>query len=380
MAIYIVETKLDKLQTLKNILRTRHEDTFNVSLNSLLVQSGPSRIKPKSIIVYKGEYNDSTMADLKNYCRKHQVPLLAIVDKRSFREVQLPFEKDLLLDVVTEPTDNELLLRVNFLLKYQQEMHKRMDKEKELEGALNHITEELEFAKKIQHLVLPREFTEHHIKFTAIYEPSAQLSGDLYFWIKISPHEYGFILIDVSGHGVHASLVSMAMRSLFPGLLKRVKEPGQIAKELNQHMLTMFEKFSDYNKYVTSYFTAIILTINTEQQTISYVNAGHQPGLLLDGNKFSELESSMIPIGLIDNPQIDSVKIRYEAPARLLLFTDGLTEVPYSIQVNQLDKVKKDFIDLANKDEHTMLQKLVADRKNNSKVLDDICAVAITLN
>lgn len=380
MAIYIVESKLDKQKTLKNILKTQHEDTFNVSLNSLFVQSGPSRIQPRSIIVFKGEYNDSTMVDLKNYCRKHQVPLLAVVDKKSFCEVQLPSEEDLLLDVVTEPTNKELLLRVNFLLNYQREMLKRKDKEKELEGALNHITEELEFAKKIQQLVLPRDFSESHIKFSAIYEPSAQLSGDLYFWIKISPHEYGFILIDVSGHGVHAALVSMAMRSLFPGLLKRVKEPGKIAKELNQHMLTMFEKFSNHNRYVTSYFTAIILTINTENQTISYVNAGHQPGFLLEDNQYKELASSMIPIGLIDNPLIESGTIRYKAPARLLLFTDGLTEVPYSNHINRLEKVKKDFIKLADKDEHLMLKRLVEDRKNDSKVFDDICAVAITLN
>lgn len=380
MAIYIVEAKLDKLQTLKNILRTQHKDTFNVSLNSLLVQSGPSRIKPKSIIIYKGEYNDSTMEDVKSYCRKYQVPLLAIVSKNSFCDAKLPIEEDLLLDIVTDPTENELLIRVNLLLKYQREMYKRMDKEKELEGALNHITEELEFAKKIQQLVLPREFSEPHIKFTAIYEPSAQLSGDLYFWIKISPHEYGFILIDVSGHGVHASLVSMAMRSLFPGLLKRVKEPKKIAQELNQHMLTMFEKFSDHNKYVTSYFTAIILTINTEKKTISYVNAGHQPGFLIDGKTHRDLESSMIPIGLIDQPRIESETIQYETPARLLLFTDGLTEVPYSIQVNRLDKVKKDFITLIGKEEPFVLQKLVSDRKNDSKVSDDICAVTITLN
>lgn len=380
MAIYIVESKLDKLKTLKNILRAEHEDTYYVSLNSLLVQSGPSRIKPKSIIVYKGEYNDSTMEMVKDCCRKFHVPLLAIVSKKSFREVKLPLDEDLLLDVVTDPTENELLLRVNLLLKYQREMYKRIDKEKELEGALNHITEELEFAKKIQQLVLPREFSEPHIKFNAIYEPSAQLSGDLYFWIKISPYEYGFILIDVSGHGVHASLVSMAMRSLFPGLLKRVKEPKVIAKELNQHMLTMFEKFSDHNRYVTSYFTAIIITINTEEKTLSYVNAGHQPGFLLEGNKNRDLESSMIPIGLIDNPRIESETIKYETPAKLLLFTDGLTEVPYSIHVNRLDKVKKDFIALADNEENFMLQKLVSDRKNDSKVFDDICAVAITLN
>lgn len=380
MAIYIVESKSDQSKALKKILRTQYKETFQVNLKSMMVESGPSRIKPNSIIIYKGRYNDSTMEEIKVYCRKHLIPLLAIVNKDSFYLEDFPLDDTPLVDIVTDPTDIELLIRVNLLLKYQREMNKRMEKEKELEGALNHLTEELEFAKKIQQLVLPREFSDPHITVTAIYEPSAHLSGDLYFWIKISPHEYGFILIDVSGNGIHASLVSMAMRSLFPGLLKRVKEPKEIARELNEHMLTMFEKFSEHNKYITSYFTAIILTINTKKKTISYVNAGHQPGFLLENDIYRDLESSMIPIGLIDNPRIESETLQYQAPAKLLLFTDGLTEMPYSFQVNRLDKVKKDFIELANHEENFMLQKLLSDRKMDSKVFDDICAVAITLN
>lgn len=379
MAIYIVESKLDSAKELKDIIKIQHEEIYNTSLNSLMIESGPSRMKPNSIIIYKGHFTDTTLEKIKKYCRKHQIPLLVIVCKDSFGSEHLALEDDLLMDIVTDPTDSELLLRINLLIKYQREMVKRLEKEKQLEVALKSLTEELEFAKKVQQLVLPREFSEPHIKFSAIYEPSAQLSGDLYFWIRISPHEYGFILIDVSGHGVHASLVSMAMRSLFPGLLKRVKEPKKIAKELNEHMLTMFETFNAHNQFVTSYFTAIILTIDIKERTISYVNAGHQPGFLLQNNGITNLESSMIPIGLIESPRIEAGKISYQTPAKLLLFTDGLIEVPNSIKINRLNKVKEDFIKFAEIDENIMLETLLADRKKVSKVLDDICAVAISL-
>lgn len=378
MAIYIVESRLDNAKELKTILKRQFDDVYNVNLNSLVVEAGYLRIKPNSIIVYQGYYNDSTMELIKNFCRKHQIPFLAIIDKESFSSEHPFLEDDLLIDIVTEPTDMELLLRVKLLVKYQNEIVKRVDKERQLESALHHITEELEFAKKIQQLVLPRQFSEHHINFSAVYEPSAQLSGDLYFWKKISPHEYGFILIDVSGHGVHAALVSMAMRSLFPGLLKRVKEPNKIAHELNEHMLAMFEKFTDH-KYVTSYFTAIILTIDTMKKTIKYVNAGHQPGLLLQNGTLETLESSMIPIGLIENPQIEMKTIHYKNPARLLLFTDGLTEIPQSLMVNRIDKVKKDFADHTQDDDNALLEKLLTERKKDSKIFDDICAVAISL-
>lgn len=379
MPIYIMESNLSDAKSLKKILKQKYKETFIVKLKSMLIESGPSRIPPNSMIIIKGEFNDSTMEATIHYCRKHQIPLLAIVDKNSFHSIELSLEDDMLFDIVTDPTDSELFLRVNLLLKYQREISKRVEKERELAGALEHITEELEFAKKVQQLVLPTEFTATDIQFKAIYEPSAQLSGDLYFWIKVSDHEYGFIIIDVSGHGVHASLVSMAMRSLFPGLLKRVKEPKDIAQELNNHMLTMFEKFSEHNKFVTSYFTAIILKINTLEKTISYVNAGHQPGLVWDNMSLKSLESSMIPIGLIQNPIIESETVHYSSPTKLLLFTDGLTEIPYSIKVNRIDKVKEDFVEMSNLNEDVMLQMLLDQRKKESQVYDDICAVAITL-
>lgn len=379
MAIYIVESQVEVIKELKDFLRTKYEETFIVNLKSLMIETGPSRIQPNSIFVYKGPFNHPTINEIKGYCQQHQVPLLAIVDKDSFSSVNLLPEQELVIDVVTDPTDAELLLRVHLLLRYQREKHKRIDKERELQRALAHLTEELEFAKEIQQLVLPREFSEPKIRFSAIYEPSAQLSGDLYFWIKISPHEYGFILIDVSGHGIHAALVSMAMRSLFPGLLKRVKEPKKIAQELNQHMLAMFEKFSVHQKYVTSYFTAILMVINTSEKTISYVNAGHQPGFLLENNDIQSLESTMIPIGLIQNPRIAAETINYQTPAKLLLFTDGLTEIPYSIKINRLDKVRKDFLRLSQMEDSLMLEELLHDRKADSNILDDICAVSISL-
>lgn len=380
MAIYIVETQVEVIKELKEILKAEHEETFTVNLKSLDLKDGPSRIQPNSILLYKGTYARETIEEIKACCQKHQIPLLAVVDKDSFSFAERPEEDGTIIDIVTEPTDTELLLRVRLLLRYQKEEYKRKEKERELEGAIAHLTEEIEFAKKIQHLVLPREFSEPHIKFSAIYEPSAQLSGDLYFWIKISPDEYGFILIDVSGHGIHSALVSMAMRSLFPGLLKRVKEPCKIAHELNKHMLTMFEKFSDHHKYITSYFTAIVMVINTSKKTISYVNAGHQPGFLLENKEIKSLESSMIPIGLIKKPLIESVTIKYRAPAKLLLFTDGLTEAPYSMKMNRLDSVKKDFLELSQMDDSLMLGQLLNERKRDSKILDDICAVSISLN
>ncbi|MFE8703013.1 PP2C family protein-serine/threonine phosphatase [Cytobacillus sp. FJAT-54145] len=377
MAIYLLNTNPSEIKVMKEILYREHEEVYLVNLESLIVNSGPSRIKPSSLLIFKGKLFGETIQRALQFCRYHQLPLLAITNKASFYE-DVSVTPDLLFDVVSEPTDTELLLRVRLLLTYQKEVNRRIKKEKELEKAINALTEELEFAKRIQQLVLPNEFTRDDIKIRAIYEPSELLSGDLYYWTKIAPHEYGLILIDVSGHGVHAALVSMAMRSLFPGLFKRVKNPSIIAKELNEHMLKMFEQIGK-EKYVTSYFTAFIMYVNTQERKISYVNAGHQPGLLLQNGKLSSLEKGMVPIGLIHEPQIECETIFYEAPGKLLLFTDGLIETPYSLKANYLEDVKNYLFTYEHKDEQHMLEKILSDRKKLAPVSDDICAIALTV-
>ncbi|WP_153126759.1 hypothetical protein [Peribacillus tepidiphilus] len=41
------------------------------------------------------------------------------------------------------------------------------------------------------------------MKINGIFEPSNQLSGEIYFWTELGEGEYGLIIIDVSGHGIH---------------------------------------------------------------------------------------------------------------------------------------------------------------------------------
>ncbi|HHY73064.1 MAG TPA: SpoIIE family protein phosphatase [Bacillus bacterium] len=380
MNIYIVDCDANSAKQLTTILKKEYKSTYHVTINSLTSESRLSQIRQDSIFVYKGHYNAPIMEQIKNFCLKQQFPLLAVVSKESYSSGHHSFDSGILMDVVTDPTESELFLRIRLLLKHQDEMRNRIDKEIQLKSAINHITNELELAKKLQQLVLPKDFSNQDIKFNAIYKPSEQLSGDLYFWVKISPHEYGFILMDVSGHGVHASLVSMAMRSLLPGLLKRVKNPEKISKALNEHMLALFEGRNDQFHYVTTYFTAMILLIDTQKKSFSYVNAGHQPGLMLQDGIVRMLESTMVPIGLIHAPRIEAKTIHYQAPAKLLLYTDGLIETPNCTTISRLQRLITDFTAMENEDESFMLEEFLTSRIRECTVSDDICIVSITLN
>jgi sigma-B regulation protein RsbU (phosphoserine phosphatase) len=331
-----------------------------------------------SLLIIEVEPDEMNIEYIHHYCQEQSIPLLLLLNEHLRLPQSIDLATDGLVDRMIDPNEAEILHRVHLLLRVRKEIMKRKKKEQELQKALTHLNEELAFAKKIQQLVLSKAFVEDDIQIKAIYEPSELLSGDLYYWTRINEGEYGLIIIDVSGHGVHAALISMAMRALFPGLLKRLKDPKQIAKELNRHMFRLFEEFSSHH-YVTSYFTAIILHIHTSEKKIHYVNAGHQPGIIIEGDTMSTLSSTMVPIGLIKNPMIEKATFTYEHPSKLLLFTDGLNETPYNQTENRLEEVKQGFKQYFAYDDELMLKKLYEDRKKAGEIKDDLCAVCVSL-
>jgi phosphoserine phosphatase RsbU/P len=183
------------------------------------------------------------------------------------------------------------------------------------------LEDDLALAKSVQEGVLSSPIENDKISIVGKYLPSMRLSGDMYCWYQIDEHRYSIILLDVMGHGVASSLVCMSIRSLLPGLMMRVIDPVRVMKELNRHIFNLF-------KGKTYYFTAIYLVIDVKERTIEYLNAGHPPGVLIDGEgTITELIDGSIPIGLIKKMIYQKGKIFYDGPTQIFLYTDGLLDV-----------------------------------------------------
>lgn len=379
MAIYILGKEKDTSAKIEKILSSNYKEIFLITWEDIM--TGTLTVAdPQSLLIIHGDFTKAMVSEIARYCNAKMLAMLLILDSDSYPHLKTLPHSPILMDVLQKTSLNaELLIRIDLLMRFQGEVIKRRNKEIELERTIMELNEGLSLAKRIQQLVLPKDLSNQDLKIEAIYEPSALLSGDLYYWKEIAPQEYGMILIDVSGHGVHAALVSMAMRSLFPGLIKRVKEPDLIAKELNHHMLKLFTELTGEH-YVTSYFTAFIIYINTKQKEVKYVNAGHQPGILLMDEETTLLESSMVPIGLIQNPDIAMDTIHYKDDSKLLIFTDGLIETPYTIKENRFDEVLSQYKQLTASKSENILEKLLDYRKQAGHVNDDICAISVTFN
>ncbi len=175
------------------------------------------------------------------------------------------------LDYVMKPINKvELLARIRSVLriKYEKDLRKERDKR---------IQYELDLAKQVQLSMLSDPIQDENVKISAVYQPSFELAGDLYAWYQISPNRYGVILLDMMGHGISSSLMCMYIYSVLKDTITGICDPEAVVKELNRRMtqLDMPDSLMNY------YFTAIYLVLDTEKQTIEYVNAGHPAGIAL---------------------------------------------------------------------------------------------------
>jgi sigma-B regulation protein RsbU (phosphoserine phosphatase) len=237
---------------------------------------------------------------------------------------------------------------------------------------------DLDLARRVQKSVLSQPLHTSSISIDARYIPSQQLGGDMYAWYRLDEHRYGVVIMDAMGHGVSASLICMSIRALLEGIIRNCVDPEMVIKELNDHMYKLFRQTDTYTYF---FFTAIHLVVDKENNCIHYVNAGHTTGLLMDsGGEIRNLESTCIPIGMMPDLKPEKRTVHFEGPARLILYTDGLIEVPGILVQERIEMVKGMLKESITESMYTLMDKLIIlSHVHEKEDLDDICLVCIDM-
>ncbi|MGI8383955.1 SpoIIE family protein phosphatase [Robertmurraya sp. P23] len=247
---------------------------------------------------------------------------------------------------------------------------------KENEDFLKLKLKELHLARKVQEKSLPLPIHNERVNITSFYKASEELSGDLYYWLKTDKDQYGIFIMDVMGHGVSSSIISMSIKSYLQGVLGRISEPINVMKELSNHMNSMFE--GSENPF---YFTAIYLLVDTKQKRIRYVNAGHPSGLWqVKGKPVVPIASTCPPIGLVADLPIISDEISFEGQGRLVLYTDGFMVGISDDPRVQLRVMEEILVSNQEKDIEEAKNQLLIEYKNHPRQPDDTCLLVIDIN
>lgn len=272
------------------------------------------------------------------------------------------------LDYVIKPINKiELLARIRSVLKLKYEKDLRKEHNRRIQY-------ELDLAKQVQRSMLIGPFQEGNVKISAVYKPTFELAGDLYAWYQISPNRYGVILLDVMGHGISSSLVSMYIYSALKDTITGKCDPVDVIKELNRRMnqLQMPDSLINY------YFTAIYFVLDTEKQSIEYVNAGHPAGIAIVDDEVKLMTEGCCALGFFENIEVTKGIIPYNQEARILLFTDGLSEWLEEEYEDAVSKLISSLQDRDNDNPETLLHHLLPSSELLNGHKDDMCLVMIT--
>jgi len=182
-------------------------------------------------------------------------------------------------------------------------------------------TKEMEIAKEIQDTFLPDTIPVipgYEIAATTI--PAMEIGGDLFDFIQVSGNRWGFVIADVSGKGVSAALYMAVSRTMLHASGGEHADPSVAIRQANQRI------YGDGRS--TMFITVFYAVLDPTQMTLSYVNAGHNPPLLVRGDPsaFRMFEGKGIALGVIDEVEIPTRTIPVEHGDLILLYTDGITE------------------------------------------------------
>jgi serine phosphatase RsbU (regulator of sigma subunit) len=200
-----------------------------------------------------------------------------------------------------------------------------------LENARNHkrnlefarLQQDLDAARQIQRSLLPQQLPAvpgYSVGFRS--DTCYQVGGD---YLDIVEQPDGSLLMavaDVAGKGLASAIMSTGFRAAFRGIAATGMPLDELATRLNQH------HWSDGEEARRKYVTAIFLRLHPQAGEIEVVNAGHTAGFLLEpGAAPRQFDATGTPLGLLPGMQYKSTHGSLAPGARLLFYTDGLTEV-----------------------------------------------------
>jgi phosphoserine phosphatase RsbU/P len=182
------------------------------------------------------------------------------------------------------------------------------------------IENEMETARQIQTSILPANVPEiKGLNIAAAYYPMTSVAGDFYDFIQIGNHEAGFLVADVSGHGVPAALIASMIKIAIQSVANAAKEPGEILNQLGKII---------GNQLHEQFLTAAYLYIDSEKCLARYAAAGHPPLLYWNSSseKLESVESNGLLFGVSAETDYPVREFTFKRDDRFLIYTDGLVE------------------------------------------------------
>ena len=184
---------------------------------------------------------------------------------------------------------------------------------------------EMKMATDIQLSALPNVFPpfpdETRFDIWASMETAKEVGGDFYDFYFTGQDRVLFLVADVSGKGVPAAMFMMRAKTLLKSAAQTGKPIAQAFEEVNNAL-------SEGNSSCT-FVTAWAGELNTRTGHVNFVNAGHNPPVIIRGGKAELLKSRpSLALGAMSGIHYRVGEIQLEPGEEIYLYTDGIVEQP----------------------------------------------------
>lgn len=183
---------------------------------------------------------------------------------------------------------------------------------------------ELKIAHDIQMSILPKIFppfpNREEFDIFAVIKPAKEVGGDFYDFFEIDDEHICFVIGDVSGKGVPASLFMAVTKTLIKATAAHRTSPGEILSDVNRELSTD----NDSAMFVTIFLGVL----NTATGEVKFVNGGHNPPLFMSGAgavTFIEVLPGPV-VGAMEDFVYPTKSVSLRKGDAIFLYTDGVTE------------------------------------------------------
>ena len=184
------------------------------------------------------------------------------------------------------------------------------------------LEKELALSQKVQKALLPQQIPViPGLELAAYSQPARIVGGDYFDFFNFQDGSHGFVIADVMGKGVAASLLMASLQASLRILVTEEQSPADVVKRLNQIFC--------HNINLTKFVTIFLARFEENSKTLQYCNAGHNPALLFRQDSEQPvrwLDSTSAAIGLVEDFKFVCAEVILQPNDLLLLYTDGVTE------------------------------------------------------
>ncbi len=336
------------------------------------------------------------------FCRRFRthsemqaIPVIAVTEDSSLEQQDRAI--DIGADgVICRPFQPaELLSRVRSIVRMQ-DLHDRVAEQNrqllEVNAQLDQLNQELTtrnreleqgmaMAHRLQEALLPQHYPRvNNISFSHAYEPADAIGGDIFQIDGLDDGRAAILIVDVSGHGVRAALITSIVKTVADYIDMNEKTPSEILTDFNSRFRGVLGPLTPQ-----IYATAVLLMVDGEERVVSAAAAGHPSPFHISkqqmtANPLMTLDDVGPALGFIPDPEYPTIEVPLGVGDIVLGFTDGIYEVLNEREemfgIQRLEELVAANAHLIPRD---LIQRLITETEEfigSSQRPDDVCMVA----